>query len=151
MWIRSRRRVGPRTHDSLPAWSDWEWWQAMEPERLESLREAVRQRYESYVRHLLACGEQLVRIGDIESPIGFTPNSLVSSALEPHGMHPNFFNIRYFFHAIQVAGGSYETGPQRPFRTRPNMLLPPKGGWHCFGGLRDQRTVETSRKMRAAT
>lgn len=101
----------------------------MTPERLESLRETVRQRYEGYVKHLVARGEHLVRIGDIEAPLGFTPNSLVSSALEPYGVQPDFFNIRYFFHAIQVAGGGYETGPQRPFRTRPNVLLPPKGGW----------------------
>ena len=129
MWLRSRRRVGPRTHDSLPAWSDWDWWQGMSPERLESLREAVRASYESYVKRALAHGEHLAKVGDILSPLGFTPNALVFNALEPHGVRPDFFNIRYFFHAIQTAGGDYEAGPQRPFRTRPNMLLPPKGGW----------------------
>jgi hypothetical protein len=129
MWIRSRRRVGPRTHDSVPAWSDWDWWQGMDPKRLESLREAVRAGYEDYVRRVLARGEQLARIGDVEAPLGFTPNALVSDVLQLHGVRADFFNIRYFFHAIQTADGDYESGPQRPFRTRPNVLLPPKGGW----------------------
>lgn len=118
MWIRGKHDNGQ--------WAHWEWDPGIDLHLLTAVREKVGSAFKAYCQ---AYPDEMVVRGSrprIEAPIGFTPNDFVRRVVDGlpwrGQLTVDFFNIRYFFQTIQVANGTYETGPQEPFKRLANVM-----------------------------
>ena len=120
MWIRQKKFVN--------SWGSWEWFQELSNESLIAARNAVKAQFKRYIETCVQRGELLYASEDdnIKVPLGFTPNDFIRTVVTEHpdsaGIKVDFFNIRCFFQTIQIAPGSYDEGPQKPFKRLTNVL-----------------------------
>lgn len=118
MWIRCKQwHRGGRG-----PWGAWAW-NPVAPEKLHAIRADVRKDFVAFKQACVERGEPLNQIEEgLEVPVGFTPNDFMVRIARRHGVEADFFTIRDYFQTIQIAGGTWEEGPQEPFQRFPNVL-----------------------------
>lgn len=112
MWIREKHNWG--------RWAAWEWVPELTEDYLRTLRGVVKVAFQECCK-----GEELVsHHKNIWVPFYFSPNAFICRVLEQAApeIKITLFNIRYFMHTIQVASGTYESGPLEPYRRLPNVF-----------------------------
>jgi hypothetical protein len=122
MWLRNK--------DNNGRWARWEWEPKLTLEKLLRIREAIREAFVSYTQACQARGEALVRASQgeliIEAPLGFTPNDFIRRIVQEHSDGGKdlvtLFNIRFFFQSLQVGNGTWDSGPQGPYKKFTNVL-----------------------------
>lgn len=114
MWIREKH--------AWNSWTEWNWEPELSEEYLRALRSVVKVAFQEFCRGKEQ--ELYPTDKDIWTPIGFTPNDFILRIINQAApeIKITFFNIRYFMHTIQIAPGTWESGPQKPYKRLENVF-----------------------------
>src|SRR5262249_55382398 len=110
LWVRGKHAWG--------RWADWHYAPVDEP-GLRAVRAAAGRRVAAFRDACLARGEALCGDG---LPLGFTLNDTVADVVRAHGYAVEFVTLPYFWQTVQLAAGSYDQGPQPPYRRLAGIL-----------------------------